>query len=305
MTVGFIGLGRMGGHMCRNLIRKSGQPVLVYDVSEEAVRACSGEGGIAAEKLADLAGRADVIFSSLPMPEDVERAALGPGGIVHHARPGTVYVDLSTNAPDVAERVAAELAGAGIAMLDAPVSGSPWGAEAGTLAVMVGGEETQFEAVRGLLDCIGSNVIHVGPLGSGLVAKLVNNMIVLASVAAAAEGLMLGASAGVDVARLDEVIRCSSGDSLAYRSTADRALSGDYTPSFTLDLAYKDVHLALELADRLSVPTPAGAAAHNLMRMARGSGLGDLDPTVVTRVYESVLGRPLRKPAPVGPEGLS
>jgi 3-hydroxyisobutyrate dehydrogenase-like beta-hydroxyacid dehydrogenase len=292
-TIGFVGLGRMGGGMCRNVVRKSGEDVLVYDVSPEAVRACTDAGARAAASVAEVAAAADVILTSLPMPDDVERVALGPGGIAESAAPGTVYFDLSTSSPEVTRRIAAELDVEGVTMLDAPVSGSPSGAEAGTLAVMVGGDRAAFDAHRSILECFGANVFHLGPIGSGLVAKLVNNMIGLVSVAAASEALMLGAQAGVDPRTLDTVIRCSSGDSIAYRALADRALAGDFAPSFTLDLAYKDVHLALELADRLGVPTPQGAGAHNLMRMARGLGLGDRDPTAVVKVYETTLKREL------------
>jgi 3-hydroxyisobutyrate dehydrogenase-like beta-hydroxyacid dehydrogenase len=291
MTIGFIGLGRMGAGMCRNLARRSGHRVIAFDVDRDALAACLDAGAVAAASIAELAAAADVIFTSLPMPTDVEQVALGAGGIASHARPGTAYFDLSTNSPEVARRIAAELAEAGITMFDAPVSGGPTGAQDGTLAIIVGGDEAVFESHRPLLESIGSNVMYVGPIGNGLVAKLVNNMLGLISVAAAAEGLMLGAVAGVDPRILDAVIRCSSGDSLAYRALADRALSGDYSASFALDLAYKDVHLALELADELAVPTPLGAETHNLMRMARGMGLGDRDPTAVIRVYETVLAR--------------
>ncbi|HTX07825.1 MAG TPA: NAD(P)-dependent oxidoreductase [Solirubrobacteraceae bacterium] len=298
MTIGFIGLGRMGGPMCRNIVR-AGFDVLAYDLSSDAVRACTAAGAGAAGSIAELAGAADVIFSSLPMPSDVEAAALGAGGVAAHARPGTAYFDLSTNSPAAARRIAAELERGGIAMFDAPVSGGPAGAEAGTLALMVGGDEALFDEHRTLLETIGSNVIYVGPIGSGLVVKLINNLLGLVSVAAACEGLMLGAQAGVDVRVLDSVIRCSSGDSGAYRALADRALSGDYAAAFALDLAYKDVHLALELADELGVPAPLGASTHNLMRMARGMGLGDQDPTVMMRVYEEPFGRVVRDGATV------
>jgi 3-hydroxyisobutyrate dehydrogenase-like beta-hydroxyacid dehydrogenase len=294
MTVGFIGLGRMGGNMCRNIIRKSGEHVVVFDVDPERVRECVDAGASAAGTIAELAAASDVIFSSLPMPADVEAVALGPGGIAETARPGTAYFDLSTNSPEVARAVAAELGARGISMLDAPVSGGPAGAEAGTLAVMVGGDETLFESHRPLLESFGGSVIYAGTIGSGLVAKLVNNLLAIASVAAACEGLMLGVRAGVDAQVLDSIIRSSSGDSLAYRALADRALSGDYTPAFALDLAYKDVHLALELADQLGVPTPLAAGTHNLMRMARGMGLGDADPTAMVRVYETTLRREIR-----------
>jgi 3-hydroxyisobutyrate dehydrogenase-like beta-hydroxyacid dehydrogenase len=294
MTVGFIGLGRMGGPICRNIIRRGGAPVIAYDISSEALSACVAAGAEGAADIAALARESDVIFTSLPRPEHVEAVVAGPGGIAEHARPGTAYFDLSTSSPELARRLAAELATHGVTMLDAPVSGSPWGAEAATLAVMVGGDEATFERHHLLLDCFGSNVTHLGPVGSGLIAKLTNNLIALCGVATACESLMLGAAAGLDVAKLDRVIRASSGDSIAYRALADRALRGDYAASFTLDLSYKDIHLALELADSLGVPVPMGASVHNLMRMAKGLGLGDADPTSIVRVYETTLGRELR-----------
>ena len=289
MTVGFVGLGRMGGHMCRHLI--AGHDVVVFDVSADAVRTCVEAGATSVASVADVARAADVLFTSLPMPADVETVALGPGGIRAGARPGTVYFDLSTSSPAVSRRVGAALEDAGITMLDAPVSGGPSGAEAGTLGVMVGGPRDAFDAHLPLLETFAGTVVHVGDLGSGLVAKLVNNLIALASVAAACEGLMLGAAAGIDLRRLDAAIRASTGDSLAYRFLADRAFSGDYTPAFTMDLAYKDIHLALELADELGVPAPIGGDVHDLMRMAKGLGLGDADPTAVMRVYETTLQR--------------
>jgi 3-hydroxyisobutyrate dehydrogenase-like beta-hydroxyacid dehydrogenase len=261
------------------------------------MEACLALGAAPASTVADVATRADVIFTSLPMPHDVEAVALGAQGIADGARPGTVYFDLSTNSPTAARRIAEALEARGVTMLDAPVSGGPSGAEAGTLAVMAGGDETVFEAHRPLIECFAANAIHVGPVGSGLVAKVINNMLAISAVASACEGLMLGAQAGLDPRRLDAVIRKSSGDSFAYRALADRALSGDYTPAFALDLAYKDVHLALELADELAVPTPIGSSTHDLMRMARGLGLGEADPTAMLRVYETVLGREVRAAA--------
>jgi 3-hydroxyisobutyrate dehydrogenase-like beta-hydroxyacid dehydrogenase len=284
MTLGFIGLGRMGGPICRHLV--AGRDVIAYDLSPEAIRACAGV--TPAASVADVARQADVIFSSLPRPEDVETVALA---IRESARPGTVYFDLSTSSPAVSRRVGAALETAGITMLDAPVSGGPTGAEAGTLGVMVGGPQDAFDAHLPLLETFAGTVVHVGELGSGLVAKLVNNLLGLTYVAAACEGLMLAAAAGIDLRRLDAAIRASTGDSVAYRFLADRAFSGDYTPAFTMDLAYKDIHLALELADQLGVPTPLGADVHNVMRMAKGLGLGDADPTAIMRVYETTQGR--------------
>lgn len=294
MKVGFIGVGSMGGPMCRNIIRKSNQEIAVFDLNTAAVKACTDVGATPASSVATLAASAEVIMTSLPMPRDVEAVALGPGGIAENARPGTVYFDLSTNAPSVVRRVAAELKAKGITMLDAPVSGGVVGAEQATIAIMVGGDKAAFDAHLPLLKSFSANVIHMGELGTGTIAKLVNNMVAFCNMAAGAEGLMLGAAAGVDLRKLDEVIRNSSGNSNAYRSMAERVMKGDFKAAFALNLAYKDAHLALELADELGVPTPLAAQVHNLMRMARGMGLGTSDTSSIMRVYETTLKREVR-----------
>jgi 3-hydroxyisobutyrate dehydrogenase-like beta-hydroxyacid dehydrogenase len=296
MKVGFIGVGSMGGPMCRNIIRKSGQEITVFDLNPAAVRACTDAGARAAASVAELAAASDVIMTSLPMPRDVEAVALGADGIFGHARQGTVYFDLSTNAPGVVRRIAAQLRTKGITMLDAPVSGGVAGAEKGTIAIMVGGDRAAFDAHLPLLRSFGANVIHMGDLGTGTIAKLVNNMMAFCNMAAAAEGLMLGAAAGMDVRKLDEVIRNSSGNSNAYRMFAERVMKGEFEAAFALDLAYKDTHLALEMADELGVPVPHGAQTHNLMRLARGMGLGASDTSSIMRVYETALKREVRAP---------
>jgi 3-hydroxyisobutyrate dehydrogenase-like beta-hydroxyacid dehydrogenase len=294
MKVGFIGVGSMGGPMCRNIIKKSGEAVIVFDLDAGAVKACTALGATAAASVAELAAAADVIMTSLPMPRDVEAVALGPGGIAENARQGTVYFDLSTNAPAVVQRIAQPLAAKGITMLDAPVSGGVAGAQNATIAIMVGGDKATFDAHLPLLKSFGANVVHMGDLGSGSIAKLVNNMMAFCNMAAGAEGLMLGAMAGIDVRKLDAVIRTSSGNSNAYRMMADRVLKGDFQPSFAMDLAYKDTHLALELADALGAPTPLAAQTHTLMRLARGMGLGSSDVSALMRVYETALNREVR-----------
>jgi 3-hydroxyisobutyrate dehydrogenase-like beta-hydroxyacid dehydrogenase len=297
MKVGFIGVGSMGGPMCRNIIRKSGEEVTVFDLNPAAVKACTDIGARAAKSVAELAAAADVIMTSLPMPRDVEAVALGPGGIAENARQGTVCFDLSTNSPSVVRRIAAQLGTKGVTMLDAPVSGGVVGAEQATIAIMVGGDRAAFDAHLPLLKSFGANVIHMGGLGTGTIAKLVNNMVAFCNMAAAAEGLMLGATAGIDPRKLDEVIRNSSGNSNAYRMFAERVMKGEFKPAFALDLAYKDTHLALEMADELGVPTPQAAQVHNLMRLARGMGLGRSDTSSIMRVYETSLKREVRAPA--------
>ena len=295
MKIGFIGVGHMGGPMCRNIIKKSGFDVTVFDLNKEAVAACVEVGGKAAATMADAISGMDVIMTSLPMPKDVEAVALGPGGIAEHARSGAIYADLSTNSPTVIRRVADALSGKGVTTIDAPVSGGVIGAEKGTIAIMVGGDKDAYDTCMPIFESFGQNVSYLGGLGSGCIAKIVNNMIAFCNMAAGAEGLMLGAVAGIDPEALNEVIRNSSGNSMGYRGVAHKSLNGDWSATFTVDLAYKDMHLALELADELSVPLSLSPQVHNLMRMARGLGYGGDDATAMMRVYENALGREVRK----------
>ena len=294
MRIGFIGAGNIGGPMCRHVIRHSGADVVVFDLNPEAVKRCTDVGGVAAASVAEAVKDADVVLTSLPGPRDVETVALGAEGIEGYARPGTVYFDLTTNSPAVARKVAAQLQARGITMLDAPVSGGVAGAEERTLTVMAGGDAAALEKHRGVLESFGENIIHTGDLGSGCIAKLVNNMIAFCTTAAAAEGLLLGTMAGVDPELLDRVIRNSTGDSRAFRTLAKDTLAGDWSPTFALDLAYKDLHLALELADDLNVPLSLSPQVHNLMRMARAMGHGGDNATAVMRVYEKTMDTEVR-----------
>ena len=235
-----------------------------------------------------------VVFTSLPMPRDVEAVALGEGGIGESARQGTVYIDLSTNSPTMVRSIAARLEPKGIKMLDAPVSGGVIGAAKATIAIMVGGDRAVFDEHRPLFESFGKNVIHTGALGTGCIAKIVNNMMAFCSMASGAEGFMLGSAAGIDPDVLNQVIRNSSGNGFGYRAVAHKALRGDWSATFALDLAYKDMHLALELADEIGIPLPLAAQTHNLMRMARGLGYGGDDMTAMMRVYADTLQREVR-----------
>ena len=294
MKVGFIGLGNMGGPMCRNII-KGGHDVIVLDLNPAAVKTCTDLGAKAGTSPKDVASQVDVIMTSLPMPKDVEAVALGPNGIIEGIRQGTVYIDLSTNSPTMIRKIAAVLAPKGVTMLDAPVSGGAIGAEKKTIAIMVGGDKAAYDRCMPVFESFGQSISFLGALGSGAIAKIVNNMLAFSNMASAAEGLMLGAAAGIDPEALNEVIRNSSGNSMAYRGVAHKTLNGDWSATFTIDLAYKDLHLALELGDELGIPLPQGAQTHNLMRMARGMGFGGDDATAIMRVYETTQGREIRK----------
>ena len=294
MKVGFIGVGNMGGPMCRNIVKRSNHQVTVFDLNAAAVKTCTDLGATAAGSIAEATKGADIVMTSLPMPKDVEAVTLGDGGIMANIAKGQTYIDLSTTAPSMVKKIGAAMAAKGIAMLDAPVSGGTVGAEAATIAIMVGGDKKVFDDALPVLQSFSANVIHMGELGTGTVAKLVNNMLAFCNAAAAAAGLMLGVTAGLDPKKLIQVVSNSSGNSNAFRSLSERAVSGDFKARFALDLAYKDLHLALELGDELGVPLQQGAATHNLQRMARGMKLGSSDSSAILRVYETALRRTVK-----------
>ena len=294
MKVGFIGVGNMGGPMCRNIIRNTNHEVVVFDLDPGAVKTCTDLGASAGGSVADVSARCDVVITSLPVPRIVEDVTLGPDGIAAHAKPGTVFIDLSTNNPATAKRVAAGMAAKGVAMLEAPVSGGTARAKDGTIVIMVGGDAGVFEQQLPLLRSFSSEVIHLGEIGFGSTAKLINNMLAFCNSAAAAEALMIGKRSGIDLRKLDAVIRNASGMSTGYANMATKALAGQFEATFALDLAHKDLRLALEMADELGVPGLIGPQVMSLMRMARGMGLGTSDSCSMIRVYETALNEDVR-----------
>src|SRR6516164_1357044 len=280
----------MGGPMCRNIIRNTNHDVVVFDLNPAAIKGCTDLGATAGSSVTQVASTCDVVFTSLPMPRNVEEVTLGPGGIAECAPPDTVYIDLSTNAPATARRVNDGMRARGIRMLEAPVSGGVPRATDGTIVIMVGGDAAVFESQLPLLKSFSGEVVHVAEIGMGSVAKLVNNMLAFCN-AAAAEALVIGAMAGIDLRKLQQVISNASGNSSAFRNISEKAFKGEFQASFALDLAHKDLRLALELADELGVPGMIAPQVMNLMRMARAKGMGGDDSSSVIRVYEQALGR--------------
>jgi 3-hydroxyisobutyrate dehydrogenase-like beta-hydroxyacid dehydrogenase len=294
MKVGFIGVGNMGGPMCRNIIRNTNHEVIVFDLAAAAMDACVELGASAASSVADLAGKCDVVITSLPVPRIVEEVALGAGGVADNAKAGTVFIDLSTNSPATAKRVSEGMRSKGLAMLEAPVSGGTARAKDGTIVIMVGGDAAVFEQQLPLLKSFSGEVVHVGDIGMGSTAKLINNMLAFCNSAAAAEALMIGKRAGIDLNKLDAVIRNASGMSSGYANMATKAFKGDFAATFALDLAHKDLRLALEMADDLGVPGLIAPQVMSLMRMARGMGLGSSDSCSIIKVYEAALNEEVR-----------
>jgi 3-hydroxyisobutyrate dehydrogenase-like beta-hydroxyacid dehydrogenase len=294
MKIGFIGVGAMGGPMSRNIVSKTNHEVTVFDLNPAAMEACIKAGAKRGASVAEVAAGSEVVMLSLPTPKHVEAVIAGPGGVAENAKAGSVVIDLSTNSPGVMKRLGELLSTKSISLIEAPVTGGVIKATDGTLTIIAGGDEAVVDKQRPLLSSIGALVVHTGPHGSASVAKLINNMLALCNSAVAAEGMMMAKMSGVDLGKIVEVISNGSGNSQAFRGVTGRALQGKFEPSFALDLAYKDLGLAVDLATEHGVPGMVAPQVLNLMRMARGLGFGPDDSTSVIKVYEQALGQKAR-----------
>ena len=294
MKIGFIGVGAMGGPMSRNIVSKTNHEVTVFDLNPAVMEECIKAGAKRGKSVADIAASNEIVMMSLPKPKDVEAVIAGPDGVAENAKPGTVVIDLSTNSPAVIKKLGELLSTKGVALIEAPVTGGVIKATDGTLTIICGGDEAVVDKQRPLLSSIGALVVHTGPHGSGSVAKIVNNMLALCNSAVAAEGMMLATMAGVDLHKIVEAVSNGSGNSQAFRGIMARSLQGKFEPSFALDLACKDLGLAVDLAAEHGVPGMVAPQVLNLMRLARGMGLGQDDSSSVIKVYESALGKQAR-----------
>ncbi len=271
--VGFIGLGIMGEPMARNLL-KAGFTVTAWNRTVSRAEALKAEGAVMAASPAAVAAASEVTVSCVSDSPDVEAVALGPGGVIEGAARGSVYVDCSTISPVVARRVAEALAARGVAMLDAPVSGGDVGAKAGTLAMMVGGEAAVFERCLPVLQAMGKTIVHVGPIGAGQVVKLCNQVAGGLNLLAMAEAVALARGAGVDPAKMLEVVSAGAAGSWMLSNLGPRAVAGDFAPGFMVDLMQKDLRLVLETSAETRTPLPGTALVNQLFRMLEARGRG-------------------------------
>jgi 3-hydroxyisobutyrate dehydrogenase len=297
MHIGFIGLGNMGGPMALNLI-KAGHRLIVHDVRREAAAPHVQAGAKWTDSPAAVARESELILTSLPGPREVEAVALGANGIVHGAMAGTIYADLSTGSPTVMRKLHAAFKDRGVHVLDAPVSGGVWGAQRGTLQVMVGGDEAIFNEVKDVLKGVGDKVGYMGAIGSGTIAKLVHNMISIAARSLVAEGFTLGVKAGVKPEALLEAIRGASfGQGLMLSQMIPNVIfTGSFdTVRFALKLARKDIGLATELAREYDVPMPMATVAEQIMIEALARGWGDKDSTAPWMLQEEAAGVVVRQ----------
>jgi 3-hydroxyisobutyrate dehydrogenase len=297
VNVGFIGLGKMGGPMARNLIN-AGHTLVVNDVVEAATAQHRELGATWAATPAEVASASEVIFTSLPGPAEVEHVALGDDGLIAGIKPGAIYVDLSTGSPTAIRAVADRIEAAGAHVVDAPVSGGTMGADKGTLAVMVGGEAAIVERIRPLLEVLGASIVHVGAVGTGTVAKLAHNAISMTTRIVIQEGMALAVKAGVDPNVMLNVLRDASfGKQLVLTNhIPDLVLKGDYDhPRFSLGLSHKDVSLALALAHELGAPMPMAEAADEEIMRGIDRGWADRDNLVTFLLAEERAGVLIRE----------
>jgi 3-hydroxyisobutyrate dehydrogenase-like beta-hydroxyacid dehydrogenase len=291
--IGMLGLGTMGGQIARRLVA-TGYPVTGYEIDAGRARRAADAGVTMAASARLVAGASDVVLSSLPDPGTVRRVYLGDDGVLAGVRPGMTLIDVSTIDPDTWREVAAAAKARGVDCLDAPVSAGPVEAGTGRLVFIVGGDAAVLDRCRPLLMSLGSEIHHVGPLGSGQAVKLVNNVMSIGNVAVAAEAMVLGVKAGLDPQRLFDVLSTSGGRSFHFLKRFPRVLAGDFTLHFSMALSRKDIALALALAARLEMPMPVASTVRQVYETAHAQGFGELDMAGVTALYEQWTGVKVR-----------
>jgi 3-hydroxyisobutyrate dehydrogenase-like beta-hydroxyacid dehydrogenase len=289
MRLGFVGTGTMGAPMAGCLI-DAGHVLTVYDARPGATAALCARGARLAENSAAVARASEVVFTSLPGPAEVEHSALDPGsGVLAGLQQGGAYIDMTTNAPAVARRLAEACRARGVDMLDSPVSGRP-----PTMTVMVGGDEAVFARYRPLLAAMAGNIFYVGGPGAGCTAKLVTQYLGYTNFIAALEGMLIGAKAGIDLGVLAQIVPVSAGASRTFDNIPRSVLPGSFAAGGTLDIVAKDLDLACGLAREVGAPAHLGLLAHDVLSRAQAQGWGQEGFPVAARILEAMAGAELR-----------
>ena len=293
--IGFIGLGIMGKPMARNLL-KAGHTLVVYDVAPGPVAELTGAGAAAGESSSDTARRVEMVITMLPDGPDVEKAVLGPGGVLEGARPGAMVVDMSSISPTVSQKVAAACAEKGVEFLDAPVSGGEPKAVDGTLAIMVGGKPEVFEKALPVLQKMGSSVTLTGPAGAGNVTKLANQIMVACNIAAMGEALVLATRAGLDPEVVFNAVKGGLAGSTVLNAKAPMVIARNFKPGFRIRLHQKDLRNALLAAESMKVSLPITSLVQQMLMALMNEGKGDLDHSAIVTFIEGMAGIEVKKP---------
>ena len=284
MQLGYIGLGNMGGALARRLLRQ--HRMRVYDLKPENMAKLADKGGTASQSPKALAAECDVVMTCLPTSKEVRDAIFGPDGIAAGMKRGGIIADMTTGDPNATRAMAKELQGAGITLIDAPVSGGPHGADAGTIAIMIGASAEVFGRVRPLFEVISPNIFHCGDVGTGHVMKLVNNVVAASVRTVTFEAVAMGIKNGLSFKTCAEVLAKSSGRSYSTEVTLPRMVSGNASASFTLGLMHKDVRLATELGVASGSPMIVSGVVREMFQTAVNEHGADGDVNLMIRLFE-------------------
>jgi 2-hydroxy-3-oxopropionate reductase len=285
--IGFIGLGIMGLPMSKNLL-KAGLKLVVYDLNTVAVEELKSAGAEAGTSPKDVASKANIIITMLPNSPQVKAVVLGKDGVIESAQKGSIVVDMSSIAPLVSREVSEALAKKGIRMLDAPVSGGQPKAIDGSLSIMVGGAQADFDEILPIFKAMGSSAVLTGDIGAGNVTKLANQIIVAVNIAAVSEALVMATKAGVDPELVYKAIRGGLAGSTVLDAKAPLMMDRKFNPGFRINLHIKDLANVLETSHEVGVPLPLSAAVMEILQSLKVDGMGDLDHGAIVRFYEKL-----------------
>ncbi len=285
--VGFIGLGLMGSGMSMNLL-KAGFPLTVWNRTRSKMKPLLDAGAEGAGSPREVAERSDVVIDIVTDSPDVEEVLLGPEGVIHGAKPGTIVIDMSTISPAVTRRIAAELAKKDIRMLDAPVSGGAIGARNRTLSIMVGGDAETFQECLPIFQAMGKTITHVGGHGMGQTVKLCNQILVGLNMLAVAEALMFASKAGVDLEKAYAAVSGGAAGSWQLTNNGARLLKGDLEPGFKVKDYLKDLRLIMETAAEIKMPLVGTSVVHQMFRSLDAEGLREKGTQAVIRAVEKL-----------------
>ena len=292
--LGFVGVGLMGGGMARRLL-KAGNALTVFDIDPVKIHSLKALGAHPAVSPKEVGAKSSIVLSSLPDSSAVRNTYLGPEGALEGSSPGSVMIDMSTVDPETSRTIYQAAAKKDMKYLDAPVSGGPKEAESGKLVITVGGERSAFEECKQIFDTLGSPIHFAGPSGSGNIVKLVNNMMAMGNVLIAAEAMVLGVKAGMDGQTLFNILKTSGGRSHHLEKRFPNALARNFEPGFTVDLAKKDLALAIDMARNLSVPVLAAHLNQQLYSISSALGNGQKDCVSIINLFESWAGVQFRE----------
>jgi len=287
--VGFIGLGIMGKPMAENLIG-AGYDLALYNRTSEKADELAGDNATVAGSPREVAEQSDVVITMLPDSPQVEEVLAGPDGVLEGIREGALIVDMSTISPVVTEELAARVKEKGASMLDAPVSGGDVGAIEGTLSIMAGGSEEDFERARPLFEAMGKTITHVGESGAGQVVKAANQIVVALTIEAVSEALVLGSKAGVDPEKILDVLGGGLAGNKVMEAKREKMLGHSFDPGFRIELHHKDLGIALAAGREYGVTLPVTAVVDQMLETLKAKGRGDRDHSAILTLIEDSSG---------------